>query len=133
VLPDPAFTSAQAQLAFLRVDDSKWHLPGVQYHSYHHAHHDFTFNHGTYVTLSYWLIVLLTFILPTSRLHFRKRHRPGLCPKCRYDLRATPDRCPECGTVVKDAAKWKGSDTEDTEYTEREIGGIARGQGRWLD
>jgi hypothetical protein len=61
---------------------------------------------GWQITAPYWLLTtgVLLCLLPPARqmLHQRRNRRrlaAGLCGHCGYDLRATPDRCPECGTV----------------------------------
>jgi hypothetical protein len=52
-------------------------------------------------TVPYWFLVLALAVLPSLAISkaLRKRHqrKSGHCPACGYDLRATPDRCPECG------------------------------------
>jgi hypothetical protein len=51
------------------------------------------------VVVPYWFILAVCILAASPALLRRRRHRVGLCPTCGYDLRATPDRCPECGAV----------------------------------
>ena len=57
----------------------------------------------SFVFVSNWLICAGGAVLPALwvvRARRRRRVRAGLCRSCGYDLRATPDRCPECGVVA---------------------------------
>jgi hypothetical protein len=54
----------------------------------------------------HWMVAVTSAVLPTLgvlRLRrqrtMRNRRSRALCLRCGYDLRATPDRCPECGTT----------------------------------
>ena len=59
----------------------------------------------------YWLLFMITAAWPATSLwrrvaarrlrEWKRRHR--ICLRCGYDLRATPDRCPECGAVLAGA------------------------------
>jgi hypothetical protein len=66
--------------------------------------------HRTYsshaISVPYWLLVSLTALLPFDAIRTRlRRVEPNHCVRCNYDLRATPDRCPECGEAPKKTEK----------------------------
>ena len=50
------------------------------------------------LVIPYWLVVVLFLTVAVWRMQTRRRHAVGRCRHCGYDLRATPERCPECGT-----------------------------------
>lgn len=59
------------------------------------------------LSFPYWLPVLVACICPAvwiwgfvRRRTRLARSKAGLCSACGYDLRASKDRCPECGTPV---------------------------------
>ena len=62
---------------------------------------------STAVEAPFWFLVIISGALPSWwALNARRRRRlrrleGGRCVKCGYDLRATPDRCPECGAAAR--------------------------------
>jgi hypothetical protein len=64
---------------------------------------------GLWIAVPYWGPALLTAILPAIWFaclgRDLRRNRLGLCRACGYDLRASKDRCPECGTPISPEAK----------------------------
>lgn len=51
--------------------------------------------------IPHWFICAMLGLLPLlqTKALFSKRARGDQCHRCGYDLRATPDRCPECGAA----------------------------------
>ena len=62
---------------------------------------------GHWVSVPYWIIFVLTAILPALWLYRRIRYRkkPGHCPSCGYNLKGTIEagrtECPECGKPIE--------------------------------
>jgi hypothetical protein len=60
-------------------------------------------------SMPYWplLVPFLALPLARCRAHWRRarRRRAGQCLACGYDIRVTPERCPECGQTTAAARR----------------------------
>lgn len=100
----------QVEIGGESIPEAKWSA-GIAWGWYGRAHGAY-YGDGSLGTLDsyarYWsfethpaALALVAAALPVVSLHsYRRCHSRitrGLCPRCGYDLRATLDRCPECG------------------------------------
>mgnify|MGYP001481153300 CR=1 FL=1 len=62
---------------------------------------------GRYLGFPHWLptILFATTSILLIRKSRRRRYGVGRCTNCGYDLRASPQRCPECGMAVVGESK----------------------------
>jgi hypothetical protein len=105
---------------FYGADHSGWRigfgyrLPGPRWVGSFWYDHGFRYDavaypamKGANVTLPVWVVLLATGVMPGCLLlssalsRWGARRRRGIRCTCGYDLRASPERCPECGAAVR--------------------------------
>jgi hypothetical protein len=94
VLPAPTMTVSTGQNGVVTYSTHVWAT------SYAHPYvHIFGFYVPVVAAFCSNAIFPAWWIVARSREKWMARHAPGCCLVCGYDLRATPERCPECGTT----------------------------------
>jgi hypothetical protein len=96
-LEKPTAMNTYGAVAVVHSAGGFWYCRVHQY-----ALPDFDIRYGT-IAVPWWAILGLTALGPGAWIRNRRgdrtRYEARICRDCVYDLRATPERCPECGTV----------------------------------
>ena len=84
---------------------SLWNRLGFHHYSGQGFMTSFSSESTDGIVVPAWLAAVILGILPLVWVRRvvgdRRRSREGFCPCCGYDMRATPERCPECGGVTR--------------------------------
>ena len=78
-----------------------WRVIGIQRCDYPPGHQWSFYIHALALCIAF---ASLPAVRGLKKIRRRERLASGLCRGCGYDLRATPERCPECGRVVSGVA-----------------------------
>jgi hypothetical protein len=93
----------QYPFAWENVPTTIWRRLGFEFGNDRALNSKVIHYHGVWVVFPHWFAATVfgTAPLVWIVIHWRGRRRAasGLCARCGYDMRATPDRCPECGTM----------------------------------
>jgi hypothetical protein len=89
-----------------------WRVIGIQRFDYPPGHQWSFYIHALALCIAF---ASLPAVRVLKKIRRRDRLATEVCRECGYDLRATPERCPECGRVVS-AFAGGGSNTGDTEF-----------------
>jgi hypothetical protein len=104
--PSPDYSTSQHQWLRMDVDvvtiTKRWWYQRLGFDAFSFPRRGAWGRHTWGVLVPHWLPAVLLAVLPLAWIgvHRRRVRRAtrGLCSRCGYDLRASPGRCPECGS-----------------------------------
>jgi len=84
-----------------RLNDRTASVRGSKFFGLAYAQSTLPYAHSRTFAIPLWLLIVLLLVCPGHAawryLRSRRRRKSNVCPACGYDLRASPDQCPECG------------------------------------